>query len=611
MERQKEKIRKNRRYYFTHMGIKNRTFLYVGLLISLSLMLAVAVFAVGFKQRAILDNSQFTQKRLENVSTHLDSYVDELSAIANETNYNYYLQNYLIEIKDQDEDRLGVKKGGSIQNYEMSTKIFSYALNNRTDVSSIMIFGKKKMLLYKSLYTYRNVLKDYSKYDWYQKAIANPRKTVVTGPQTHEFLEGNTENTLSFGRVISSYEDGSFLGIILIDINLNQIEEICNSSYTEASGSLCILDEDGELVYEMKQGDGSYLFQEEKRLAELKRVVSSSPSAKLISMSNERYQVGVQKMRKTGWSLVSVTKASSITNSINMTILYLLLTGAVLILVVILALNYVLSKVVKPITLLKKSMDEAEESNLKVRVPVTAKDEVGMLAKSYNKMMDRIEILMDQVVEEQEDKRKFELQALQAQINPHFLYNTLDSIIWMAEMKNEKVVPMTEALAKLFRISLNKGNEFIALENELEHVRNYLIIQSMRYLNKFEYEIQMEDGIRKCRTVKLIVQPIVENCIYHGVKMKKAKGHIWIRAFQRENAAVIEIEDNGAGMKKEVCESILDSHAKRENITGSGVGVRNVNERIKLYFGKEYGLQFESEEGEGTKVTILLPIIRE
>ena len=200
---------------------------------------------------------------------------------------------------------------------------------------------------------------------------------------------------------------------------------------------------------------------------------------------------------------------------------------------------------------------------------------------------------------------------MQAQINPHFLYNTLDSIIWMAETQDSNIVPMTEALAKLFRISLNKGNEEILLKKELEHVNNYLIIQSMRYADKFTYDIQTEDHVENCHVIKLIIQPIVENCIYHGIKKKRGSGHISIRAFRQEKNLIIKVSDDGCGMTEEIRSKILSDEIEPENISGSGIGVRNVNERIQLRFGKEYGISYESEEGKGTTVTYVLPYCTE
>jgi two-component system sensor histidine kinase YesM len=177
----------------------------------------------------------------------------------------------------------------------------------------------------------------------------------------------------------------------------------------------------------------------------------------------------------------------------------------------------------------------------------------------------------------------------------------------MAETNDKNVVPMTEALAKLFRISLNKGNEEITLSKEIEHVKNYLIIQTMRYGDKFTYEINVEKEVEKCRIIKLILQPIVENCIYYGIKPKRGPGHITIRAFREGCFLKIEVSDNGCGMTREMCEKILSDNRDPQTVSGSGVGVKNVNERIKLRFGREFGLKYDGEPDKGTTVTYTLP----
>jgi two-component system sensor histidine kinase YesM len=215
---------------------------------------------------------------------------------------------------------------------------------------------------------------------------------------------------------------------------------------------------------------------------------------------------------------------------------------------------------------------------------------------------------MHEVVLEQEAKRKSEMKALQAQINPHFLYNTLDSIVWMAETNNSEVVTMTEALARLFRITLSRGEDQITLEQELEHVRNYLIIQSLRYINKFDYELDAEESLLQNKVLKLILQPLVENSIYHGIKNKRQKGHIRITARAEHGRLLILVQDDGIGMSPEKAATILQSAASDHKDRFSGIGVRNVHERIQLYYGPEYGLQFESKPGEGTTVKVWLPL---
>ena len=222
-------------------------------------------------------------------------------------------------------------------------------------------------------------------------------------------------------------------------------------------------------------------------------------------------------------------------------------------------------------------------------------------------MVKQLRQLTDDIVKEQEEKRKSELDALQSQINPHFLYNTLDSIMWMIEAeKYEDAISMVQALSRLFRISLSKGKNIITIGEELQHAKNYLDIQKYRYKNKFTSYFEIEEGIEKYKTIKLIIQPLIENAIYYGMEYMDGDGEIYVRAYTKDSDLFIEVEDNGLGMQKEQVENIL-TDGTRIRSKGSGIGIRNVHQRIQLYFGTEYGLEILSEPDEGTTVRIHLP----
>ena len=223
-------------------------------------------------------------------------------------------------------------------------------------------------------------------------------------------------------------------------------------------------------------------------------------------------------------------------------------------------------------------------------------------------MVDQLKQLTDDIVREHEQKQKSELDALQSQINPHFLYNALDIIVWMIEKGQPKeAVNIVTALARLFRISLSRGKNIIPVLDELEHVQNYLTIQSMRYKNKFSYAIEMEKEVKDLSIIKLVVQPLVENAIYHGMDFMDGDGLITIRANIVGDELHLSVADNGLGMKPEVVERLLIENTPVSK--GSGVGLKNVNERIKLYFGDRYGVLIESEPDAGTCITLVLPII--
>ena len=572
-----------------------------------AVLIMVTVFYMVFHSRAFNERGKYEEENLVNMEAYLNSYLEEVDSIAKNVNYNYYLQDYLETVIKEEDDYVDSGIGKNMRSYEMSSQAFSDTLLSRADISSIMIFGKKKMLLNRSMYTYQKVALDYSKLDWYAKAVAKPQDAIITGPNRHSFFDTDDE-VISLSREVQSYENGTFRGVILINLNMNKITEICNSFQEKQENFICIINDKGELVYEQQNGRERFAFDEKENRQELNTALGKTKeSCFRLNYRGEKYLVTRTDMKTTGWTLVSMVPYKSVMAETMAISGVMILAVAITLIVTLLLLNRILTGVVKPLKKLEKYMVQVNPDNMDQRMEILTDDEIGHLSMKFNQMMDRIRNLKEQVIEEQEDKRKYELQALQAQINPHFLYNTLDSIIWMAETNDSNIVAMTEALAKLFRISLNKGNEEISLERELEHVKNYLIIQSMRYADKFTYEISAEPGVERCRTIKLILQPIVENCIYHGIKKKRGTGKITIRAYRREQNLIIEVSDDGCGMPEEICRKILSDEIESENISGSGIGVKNVNERIQLRFGKKYGLSYSSEEGIGTTVTYVLP----
>ena len=588
-------------------SLKNRALSQTAVLIIVTMCIMVTVFYMVFHSRAFNERGKYEEENLVNMEAYLNSYLEEVDSIAKNVNYNYYLQDYLETVIKEEDDYVDSGIGKNMRSYEMSSQAFSDTLLSRADISSIMIFGKKKMLLNRSMYTYQKVALDYSKLDWYAKAVAKPQDAIITGPNRHSFFDTDDE-VISLSREVQSYENGTFRGVILINLNMNKITEICNSFQEKQEYFICIINDKGELVYEQQNGRERFAFDEKENRQELNTALGKTKeSCFRLNYRGEKYLVTRTDMKTTGWTLVSMVPYKSVMAETMAISGVMILAVAITLIVTLLLLNRILTGVVKPLKKLEKYMVQVNPDNMDQRMEILTDDEIGHLSMKFNQMMDRIRNLKEQVIEEQEDKRKYELQALQAQINPHFLYNTLDSIIWMAETNDSNIVAMTEALAKLFRISLNKGNEEISLERELEHVKNYLIIQSMRYADKFTYEISAEPGVERCRTIKLILQPIVENCIYHGIKKKRGTGKITIRAYRREQNLIIEVSDDGCGMPEEICRKILSDEIESENISGSGIGVKNVNERIQLRFGKKYGLSYSSEEGVGTTVTYVLP----
>ena len=270
-------------------------------------------------------------------------------------------------------------------------------------------------------------------------------------------------------------------------------------------------------------------------------------------------------------------------------------------------------KITKPIEELCAYTMEIASGSLKVSAPKSNIEEIQTLSDQYDHMVVRIGELIDHVRQEQELKRKTELKLLQAQINPHFLYNTLDTIVWLAEGKrHQEVVDMITALSSFLRMGLNNGRDFITIRGEAEHVNSYLQIQHFRYEDILDYEIDFEEGIMDFSVMKLTLQPIVENALYHGIKNCRKKGFLKISGWQEEKDIFLRVEDNGIGMKPEALLKMqkLVNRGGEDVDLREGFGIANVAERIRLNFGPDYGISVESEYGVGTSVTVWIPAVQ-
>ena len=315
-------------------------------------------------------------------------------------------------------------------------------------------------------------------------------------------------------------------------------------------------------------------------------------------------------MGYTGWKLVGVAPAVSwfaASPQLPLFGLTLLLFSIFL----MAFLNFLISaRISDPILRLERSIRELDKGLAGVKVEEGGCYEVQRLSHAVASMGSTMRHLMDDIVRQEEEKRRSELEVLQSQINPHFLYNTLDSVIWMTESgQRQEAIQMVTSLARLFRISLSKGKSIIPLADELEHARHYMNIQQIRYKNRFTTEIAARPGTEGLYTLKLIIQPLLENAVYHGMASAEDDGVIRVTAYREGEDLLIDVEDNGLGMRPEVAASLLDRDRPEVRTKGSGIGVRNVHQRVGLTFGEGYGLTIFSEPDEGTLVRIRLPAL--
>lgn len=443
---------------------------------------------------------------------------------------------------------------------------------------------------------------------WFLSAMESPNHLSFSLPHIQNLYKGQYKWVVSMSKGITITRNNETVNaVLLIDVNFKTMDELFRRVNLGKKGYVYIIDESaGNIIYHPQQ----QLIFIGLKYENVEQALKYTYGSYLDESTGEKRLITIKTVNNIGWKIIGVSYMDEIVatkKEIGTFIGWLLLF---VILFVLLISAFMSAKISQPIKRLDKSMRMVEQGDFHIHIPITGNDEVGRLSRRFNMMVTQIRQLMDQNIREQESKRKSELEVLQSQINPHFLYNTLNSVVRMAGSgKSEDVITMITSLSKFFRISLSRGKTIITVQEELEHIRNYLIIQKIRYKNKFDFEITAEEQALSCQTLKLLLQPLVENAIYHGIEYMVDEGHIHISASVKDGKLLFEVRDNGLGIPPEKLEQLLTGQVRSEE--GSGVGVRNVQQRIKLSFGDEYGLHVESIQEEGTTVQVWLPLLRQ
>ena len=446
--------------------------------------------------------------------------------------------------------------------------------------------------------------------EWFVNAVGQMENLHFSTPHVQNLFDNTSYRyywVISLSRAVEITNNGNpTLGVLLVDMNYSSIEQLLNKANTDNSSEyVYLMDSNGEIIYHPKQKLIYTNLYEENNLEASHYEDGSHREV----FQGENRLITVKTVSYTGWKIVSVVPMSAFDMGLYGTRMFVILLVALSMLAIIILNQLVAVRIAKPLQKLNESVKEWEAGNLNPDIYVGGTLEVEHLGKTLRSTVEQINQLMHDILHEQEEKRKSELDALQSQINPHFLYNTLDSIVWMIEGERyEDAVFMITQLASLFRISLSRGKTIISIEDEIKHAKNYMNIQKIRYKNSFTVDFEAEDEVLQCCTVKLVVQPLLENAIYYGMEAMDGDGEIHVRAYRRDGDIYIEVSDNGLGMPQDTVEQLLtDNNRVRKH--GSGVGLINVHNRIQLRFGKQYGLEIESQPDEGTTVRIHLPQI--
>lgn len=562
-------------------------------LISLSLMMVLGiVMYIRFSNLSRHETVQSTQKLMEQTGENLEDYLVSMRQISDAAYYNVIKEN---DFASQDQD--------------IQTKMNLLYEANRDNLRSIAIYNNHGSLRMAEPVAAQKEDPDVTRQDWYKQAMEEMENVHFSTPHIQNLFDDGTFRyywVISLSRVVELTGNGvSQLGVLLVDMDYSSISRMMkqiNTLNTEQYYYLC--DSSGQIIYHPRQiqiSDGIYN-ENSKAAAGYKDGVYDE------RFEGESRKVVVNTISYTGWKLVGVIPNATFTHG-TVSIRYFIAILVLLMAMMLVVINRVVSvRISSPILKLDDSV-KGYEAGETPEIYIGGSLEIRHLGHSIQRSYEQIDTLMKKIVLEQNERRKSELDALQSQINPHFLYNTLESIVWMVEgERNNEAVFMLSQLAKLFRISLSKGSTVITVKDELQHAQSYMNIQKIRYKNTFSISFHVDPAIYGYCTVKLILQPILENAINYGVSGMDDCGEITVTGRLEGSNLILAVTDNGMGMTREEAELVL-TDSERVHKHGSGVGLVNVNNRIQILFGKEYGLVIESEPDEGTTVFIRLPAV--
>ena len=433
---------------------------------------------------------------------------------------------------------------------------------------------------------------------WFTEATQDDDSKLINFFSRPTTNPSGTTYSFTLSKYIPFEKDSKFNAVLKADFDFTKIVESISPSTLGDGGHFTIYDKTYKVLYSSTKEDVT------SELTLLKTFVLGSEIEKFNSHS---YYLYAATISNTSWRVAISINYDAVNGAIENFAIIVLIVGVAVMAVFVLILFIIANGITRPIRKLQVEMADIESLNYDAALTpeIKGSKEVVELNHSFNQMMARIKELTGKVVDEKEEQRRSELKALQNQINPHFLYNTLDSVIACIDKgESEKAEKMIIALSKFFRISISKGQNVIPLENEIEHARNYLLIQKLRFGNAFSYDIKVDPGLEKYFVVKLILQPIVENSIGHGLK-EDEEGHIFIHAYSDSDFLKFDVSDNGYGMMLNKVQELEKSF--KDNSVYQGVGLKNVYQRIRIYYGDKANILIHSEEDVGTTVTIVIP----
>ena len=555
-------------------SLATRLFAYLSIMLFVMVALIGSFYFIKSSEVFHREVEDHTIHEIDTSSKYIEQYVSNLKSTSRSLSQSQAIKDFASQT--------------SAENEAAIHEWLETMLKSHPDFVSIRLVTKDGRLITTGMEEEMVTSADMMAQKWYQDALVHSNVPIIQSIKNQ-----NNQIVISISQEVKS-NAGENLGVIRLDVDYHELEKYVKELSLGDNGYAFVIQKDGTLIY---HPDSEAFESVDKQMSV--QEISNSP---MDSMVSDDFFVHKSPIENSDWILVGVSSFSRFKEDSVKLLGIVSVVGVLSLLICMLGIFTLIRYQLLPVKKLGQVMRRVEEGDTTIRAEQKGAQEFQVLAGTFNQMLERIETLMKEEKEQEALTRIYELKALTSQINPHFLYNTLDTIIWMAEFQDhQKVVDITKALSNYFRLSLNAGEEIVTLRQEIEHVRQYLFIQKERYGDKLEYTIFEPDDIPDIKLPKIVLQPLVENAIYHGIKESERPGKITITVSKRDTFIDICIADNGVGIK--------------ENTTSTkelgGVGIKNIKERLTLFFGEAFSMEIESESNAYTKVYLHLPLKEE
>lgn len=565
------------------------------LVMSLFLCMITVLSATISSEILIRNNSEAASRNLELIRLRTEDLLDNAEQFSGIVVSNYYIQKSLT----------AADQSTRYQYDQLVGSILDPITSPRSSVSSIVVYARDGRAVSSSnVRTSAPAIRE--EYERYAPTMAGEWNRLFWDDihdLSYETGSGDSNRGVSLRRNIISINDGSIAGFVVLNINDHAFTDLYMDLSAEDGVRMMIADSSGNIISSSDAGaspDGIPAASYFQWMQDIRN------GSQRFTVDDETYLVNTCYLDRFDWYLISLCPLDILLNDSRQATKFSLLFGVVLLTSAFAFASYLSKTITVPLRRLSQTMDEVSGGNLNTYLEPYGMDEVGHLTMNFNRMVNHMKKLMDQTFFEQKKKRKYELQALQTQINPHFLYNTLESICALIMLdRNSDAHDMVANLASFYRMVLGKGETILPLRSELEITEQYIAIQKVRYAEDLTFSMQIETQVLDCPIMKLTLQPLVENAIYHGIKPKGSPGTILIQAVQDSANIFVTVEDDGIGMDDSQVEEL--NRPLKDGEIRKGFGVRSVGDRIKLYFGPEYGIRVYSNPGLGTRIVIHIP----